>query len=90
MNALTITKAITGIAVSTGVSTVVRNAIAATTPVDLNRYNRIAVGLGSVAVSGLLSTMAVKRAEDAIDAFAEGFNKGKAAVEENLDTDATE
>ena len=67
MNWIKIAKGLTSFVVSAGVSTIVTNVVRATTPRNIGLLNKIAIGVGGLALSGLVADQAVKYVEKEID-----------------------
>lgn len=68
MNIVPTLKAVTGLIASSGVGAITANAIKATTPTNLNFYQKITIGFGSVVLSGAMGAMATDYVEKQIDA----------------------
>lgn len=88
MNILTVTKGIASAAASLGVGTVVGNAITATTPVEITNVKKVIIGIGGLAVTGLVGEAVSRRTEEKIDELSATFGYPKDAevnvsVEEN-------
>ena len=66
-----IIKAVASLTIAVGVSTVVKNMIQATTPVDISPFGRVVVLVGSFALTGVLSGIAAKQAIEQIDEIGE-------------------
>lgn len=79
MNILNLTKGIAGAAVSLGVGTVVGNAVKATTPGDITKYQKVVVAIGGLALTGLVSELAANRTEDKIDELSDTLGYPKDA-----------
>lgn len=75
MDPISIVKTVTQIAVSIGTSAVVTNAIKATTPATLSRGSKIAVAIGSVAVSSMIGDKVGKYVVEQIDDLRNQFKK---------------
>lgn len=73
MNGLTIFKAVVEVAISLGTGTVVGNVIKATTPENMSKFGKVLVGIGSFAVSGLVSEAAVASVNRQIDTVRDSF-----------------
>lgn len=87
MNIMPFAKGLASTVASLGVGTVVSNVITATTPIDANKYNKVLVGIGGIAVSALVGDAVTRRTEQKIDEFGEHFNVPKDVnVEVNTET----
>lgn len=87
MNIMPIAKGLASTAASLGVSTVVTNAIKATTPIEVSKYSKVLIGLGGIAVTALVGDAVTRRTEQKIDEFGEHFNVPKDVdVEVNVET----
>ena len=73
MNKLAIAKLVVSGIVSVGVGAVTKNAISATTPIELNPYQKVTVAIGTAVVSSTLCALASKHATKKIDDIAEGY-----------------
>ncbi len=71
INILGIVKGVTELAVSAGVGVVVGNVVKATTPYDLNKFQRIIVGIGAYGLGGVLGDLSAKYISSEIDGYAE-------------------
>lgn len=67
MNKLNIVKSVTGLIASAGAGTVVSNAIKATTPAELTKLNKVMIGVGSFAITGIVGAAASGYVEAMID-----------------------
>lgn len=56
-----------GMALGAGVGVVVGNIVKATTPVELTRYQKLLVAVGTMGLSGVIADAASRRLEDRID-----------------------
>ena len=86
MNALPIVKLVAEGIASIGVGHVVSNAIKATTPEDLTRYQRVAVGVGSVVIGGIASKAASNYASGTITEIVDFFKKPNDESPKDSDT----
>ena len=77
MNKITIVKSVTGLIASAGAGAVVSNAIKATTPGDINKFNKVMIGVGSFAITGLVGAAAAKHVEGMIDEVTDKINPEK-------------
>lgn len=81
MNPLAITKGVVGLIVSMGVGTIVGNTIkASTNSADLNLLNKVGVGLGALAISGLVSSKVSQHTTDTIDNTLEQIEEVKSEL----------
>jgi lipoate-protein ligase A len=80
MSALSITKGIIATAVSFGAGNIVANAIKATTPADISTYKRVIIGIGGLAVGGMVADQAVKYTNDSIDEAIKSFHEVKNGI----------
>ena len=80
MKKLEMVKAILKIAVSIGVGTIVGNAIKTTTPDDIKQLSKIAVSLGSLALTGIASDMAIKYVDKEVDDMVKAAKDAKEEV----------
>lgn len=87
MNALPLVKFVAEGIASIGVGAVVNNAIKATTPEDLTRYQTYAVAVGSVVIGGIASKAASNYATETVNSVAGFFKKTKV---ESTDSTPTE
>lgn len=71
MNPTTIFKAVTDILVSAGVGAVVGNAIKVSTPANVNIAQKISIGVGSLALSGMVGSQTAKYTSEQIDSTVE-------------------
>lgn len=74
MNKITIVKSVTGLIASAGAGAVVSNAIKATTPADVTKFNKVMIGVGSFAITGLVGAAAAKHVEGMIDEVTSKIN----------------
>lgn len=81
---LNIIKTVAGIAASAGTSTVISNAIKATTPANINTLNKVGVVCGTVALSALASAAAESHMKSSFD------NLVKKPMSTEDETDLTE
>lgn len=77
MNILPVVKSIVGLATSLGAGAVVGNAIKATTPANLNRVQKVFVGIGAVTLSTVAGEIASNYIEAQIQEVVDGFRAGK-------------
>lgn len=75
MNVLPLVKIVAEGVASVGVGHVVSNAIKATTPADITRYQQVMIGIGSVVISGIATKAASNYVTDAIDSVTDLFKK---------------
>lgn len=87
MNKLDIFKSAVTFAASVGVGAVVTNAVKATTPADLKTLNRIAVVVGSTAVSYVASEGASKFFGNYVDELTEMIQNVKDGLNETPKSD---
>lgn len=71
MKKLEIFKGIAELAVSVGVGMIVGNGVRMTTPADIHVVKKVFVGIGSMALSGMISDKAADYTSKQIDATAE-------------------
>ena len=67
MNALSVFTKVTELAVSVGTSTIVTDAVKATTPVGISNLSKVAVAIGSMAVSAIVSDVTSKYVSKGIE-----------------------
>lgn len=60
-------KAMVGLAASAGVGVIVRNAVKHTTPLNVSRTDKVLIGVGSLAISGILSNYTISYTNDQVD-----------------------
>ena len=77
-----ILSAIVPMAVSGGVTTVVTNAILATTPKNINFAERISVTIGAVSISAWLSNKVTSHVSGKLDELYESLDKAKTVNKE--------
>lgn len=82
MNFVSIFKDVTGSIVSIGVAAIVGNAIKLTMDPDAKLPKKIAIGIGGIALSGMVSEMTQRYTDDKIDKVVSAVNQ----VEEIVDT----
>lgn len=73
MNIIPIAKTIVSSAASLGVGTVLSNAITATSPAELTKYKKVAIGIGGVALSALVNEAVTRQTEKKFDEAAAHF-----------------
>lgn len=78
--ALSIAKSATELVVSMGVGTIIVNAVKATSPAKMNIANRVLVGVGGYALSGIAWSVASKHVINEIDQAAETLKELKNAL----------
>jgi hypothetical protein len=67
MNWLLIGKGVIGAVTSIGVGNIIGNIVKATTPTNLNTFNKVTIGVGSFVLSGMVADQAVKYVNSEID-----------------------
>lgn len=77
MNILPLVKSVTGLATSLGAGAVVGNAIKASTPLSLNRVQKVFVTIGAVTLSSVAGDLAANYIENQIQEVVDGFRAGK-------------
>lgn len=75
MNWLGVTKSLLGMITSIGVGNIVGNVVKATTPANLNTFNKITIQVGTFVISGLVATHAVNYVNSEIDSIAAQISK---------------
>lgn len=75
VNILGIIKGVSELAVSAGVGVVVGNMVKATTPYDLNKFQKVMVAVGGFGLSGVLGDLSAKHISKQIDGYAERVNE---------------
>lgn len=82
MNWLSITKSALGLVTSIGVGNIVGNAVKATTPPNLNTFNKITIQVGTFVLSGMVADQANKYLNEQIDSLIQTKEKPKQASQE--------
>lgn len=83
MNPRNILKTAIGFVSSAGAGAVVGNVVKATTPIDMNKYQKVMVAVGSVVVSSMVSSHASKYAVDQFEQTAEQIKLVKQTIRPN-------
>lgn len=86
MSTLGFVKGALTFAVSSGVAAVVGNVVKETTPDDFKMVSKIAVGIGTVALSYMLGDMVAEYTSRKIDETIDGVNEAKKAFSEIKET----
>lgn len=77
MNPIVITKYALQFAVTSGVGTVVGNAVKNSTPEDVSRLTKISIRIGSIALASYAGALVAKHVEDEVDKAIESFRSMK-------------
>jgi hypothetical protein len=88
MNKIDIFKAAAGFVAGTGAATVVTNAIKHTSPLNPNLVNKILIGGGTFALSGVAAAVGKAYTIKTIEEIIEGWNKVEVADVSSLPDDA--
>lgn len=75
INILSLVKGVSELAVSAGAGAVVGNLVKATTPDDLNRVQKLIVGIGAYGVGAVIGDLTAKYISDQIDGYADRINQ---------------
>ena len=70
INILSVVKGVAELAISAGVGVVVGNLVKATTPYDLNKFQKVMVGIGGYGVGAVLGDLSAKHISAQIDDYA--------------------
>ncbi len=71
MNPLALFKGAVSLATSVGIGAIVENAIKTTTPIGIGKTSKFFILVGSLVLTGMISTKVSKYAEDVIDGTVE-------------------
>lgn len=84
MDKLKLAKMAGSFVVSTGVGTVLKNAVNMTTPANLNPIQTMSVKVGTIVIGAYLSEHVLDYLEESIDKAWTGIKEAKAEAEEQL------
>jgi hypothetical protein len=82
MNALSVFKTVTELAVTTGVGAIVSNAAKSAVPANAHIVKKVTIAFGTFILSSMVAEQAVKYTEDKIDQGLQQYNETKEAVAE--------
>lgn len=76
-------KTIVGFAAGAGVSRVLGNVVKATTPYDAGNFQKVMIGIGSFAITGLVSKHVADYVDDQVELAYELVNQARNGVPKN-------